>query len=58
MMATVLFEYLDKFVLNYIDDILIYTKGNRLEAHVEHANKVLQKLLEHKLYMCICNVIF
>jgi len=41
-------EYLDKFVLIFIDDILIYSKIE--EEHEEHLRLVLQKLREHQLY--------
>jgi ribonuclease HI len=41
-------EYLDKFVVVFIDDILIYSKNE--EEHEEHLRLVLQKLREHQLY--------
>jgi hypothetical protein len=41
-------EYLDKFVVVFLDDILIFSKSE--EEHVEHLRLVLQKLREHKLY--------
>ncbi|WVZ80901.1 LOW QUALITY PROTEIN: hypothetical protein U9M48_028338 [Paspalum notatum var. saurae] len=48
MMNSVFMEYLDKFVVIFIDDILIYSKTE--EKHEEHLRLVLQKLREHKLY--------
>jgi len=42
-------DYLDDFVISYIDDILIYL--NSLEEHHEHVKKVLKKLLENNLYI-------
>jgi len=45
----VLSDYLDNFVISYIDDILIYS--NSLEEHHEHVKKVLKKLLENNLYI-------
>ncbi|WVZ70784.1 hypothetical protein U9M48_019424 [Paspalum notatum var. saurae] len=48
MMNSVFIEYLDKFVVIFIDDILIYSKTE--EEHEEHLSLVLQKLREHKLY--------
>ena len=39
---------LDKFVVVFIDDILIYSKNE--EEHAEHLRIVLQRLREHKLY--------
>ena len=41
-------EFLDKFVVVFIDDILIFSKTE--EEHVEHLRLILQKLREHKLY--------
>ena len=41
-------EFLDKFVVVFIDDILIYSKNE--EEHEEHLRLVLKKLREHKLY--------
>ena len=40
-------EYLDKFIVVYLDDILVYSKN---EEHVEHLRLILAKLREHKLY--------
>ena len=40
-------DYLGDFVLAYLDDILIYSET--YEEHVEHVQKVLQKLQERDL---------
>ena len=48
MMNTLLGEYLDKFVLIFLDDVLIYSANP--QDHAEHLRKVLGKLREHKLY--------
>jgi len=40
--------YLDKFVLMFIDDILIYSKDR--EEHADHLRMVLQTLREHQLH--------
>ena len=40
--------YLDKFVVVFIDDILIYSKDR--EEHADHLKMVLQTLKEHQLY--------
>jgi hypothetical protein len=39
---TVFMEYLDKFMVVFIDDILIFSKNE--EEHDEHLRLVLQKL--------------
>ncbi len=41
-------EWLDDFVVIYIDDILVYS--NFMEEHVEHLWRVFQRLRENKLY--------
>jgi hypothetical protein len=48
LMNKVFMEYLDKFVVVFIDDILVFSKTE--EEHAEHLRLVLQKLREHKLY--------
>ena len=48
MMNALLGEYLDKFVLVFLDDVLIYSANP--QDHAEHLRKVLGKLREHKLY--------
>ncbi|WVZ76432.1 LOW QUALITY PROTEIN: hypothetical protein U9M48_024408 [Paspalum notatum var. saurae] len=48
MMNSVFMNELDKFVVVFIDDILIYSKCE--EEHKEHLRIVLTRLREHKLY--------
>src|SRR6185295_3275047 len=48
LMNSVFMSELDKFVVIFIDDILIYSKNE--EEHAEHLRIVLQRLREHKLY--------
>jgi hypothetical protein len=48
LMNNILNKYLDKFVLVFIDDILIYS--NTKEEHEEHLIILLQVLREHQLY--------
>ena len=43
-MNNIMHKYLDKFVVVFIDDILIYSKTE--EEHKEHLNIVLQELQE------------
>ena len=47
LMNSVFWDYLDKFVEIFIDDILIYSKT--MEEHEEHFYIVLQCLREKKL---------
>jgi hypothetical protein len=47
-MNNVLSKFLDRFVLVFIDDILIHSKNR--EEHEEHLKLVLQVLEEHQLY--------
>jgi hypothetical protein len=48
LMNKVFMEYLDKFFMVSIDDILVYSKNE--EEHQEHLRLVLQKLRDHRLY--------
>jgi hypothetical protein len=48
MMNTVLQPFLDKFVIVYLDDIVIFSKS--IEEHKEHLRLVLEKLRENQLY--------
>src|SRR3954453_14953747 len=48
MMNKVFMEFLDKFVVVFIDDILVYYKNE--QEHEAHLRLVLEKLREHQLY--------
>jgi hypothetical protein len=48
LMNSVFMPELDKFVVVFIDDILIYSKNE--EEHAQHIRTVLTWLREHKLY--------
>jgi hypothetical protein len=48
LMNKVFMEYLDKFAVVFIDDILVYSRSE--EEHEDHLHLVLQKLRDHKLY--------
>jgi len=42
-------EYLDDFVITYLNDILIYSDD--LKTHCSHVHKILKKLNERTLYV-------
>jgi hypothetical protein len=48
LMNSVFMPELDKFVVVFIDDILIYSVNE--EDHAEHLRIVLTRLREHQLY--------
>jgi hypothetical protein len=48
LMNSVFMPELDKFVVVFIDDILVYSKNK--EEHAGHLHVVLQRLREHRLY--------
>jgi hypothetical protein len=48
LMSSIFMPELDKFVLVFIDDILIYLRS--MEEHEEHLWIVLQRLRDHQLY--------
>ena len=49
VMNQILQPYLRKFVLVFLDDILIYSKT--LEDHQQHLQQVLDTLRHHQLYL-------
>ena len=48
MMNNIFREYLDHFVVIYLDDILVFSSN--IEEHTRHVRLVLSKLREHGLY--------
>jgi len=48
-MNDVLYDFLDNFVIVYLDDILVYSRG--IEDQGIHLFKVLCRLREHELYV-------
>jgi hypothetical protein len=48
LMNKVFMEYLDKFVVVFIDDILVYSRNE--EEHEGHLRPILQKLRDNQLY--------
>jgi len=47
-MNRIFHPYLDKFVVVFINDILIYSQNK--EEHTDHLRTVLEVLREHQLY--------
>ncbi|GKC39898.1 putative reverse transcriptase domain-containing protein [Tanacetum coccineum] len=56
LMNRVCRPYLDKFLIVFIDDILIYSKARG--EHVEHLRLVLELLKKEKLYAKFCKCEF
>ena len=48
LMNRVFRDFLDQFVIVFIDDILVYSRDE--EEHENHLRLVLQRLREHQLY--------
>ena len=49
LMNKIFHPYLDKFMMVYLDDIVIYS--NTLKEHVEHLSKVFKILKQNELYV-------
>ena len=47
LMNDVFYEFVDRFIVVYLDDIVVYSES--LEDHLKHLRKVLSKLREHQL---------
>ncbi|ETE56566.1 Tf2-1, partial [Ophiophagus hannah] len=56
LMNDVFWDMLDRFVVVYLDDILIYSRSR--ESHLQHVRLVLQRLWEHQLYAKLEKCIF
>jgi hypothetical protein len=48
LMSKVFMEYMDKFIMMFINDIMVYSRNEG--DHEDHIHLVLQKLQDHKLY--------
>ena len=48
LMNRVFRPFLDRFVIVFIDDILVYSKSE--DKHAKHLRFVLQTLKDHRLY--------
>jgi hypothetical protein len=56
LMNKIFMEYLDKFIVVFIDDMLVYSRSE--EEHEAHLRLVLQKLQDHRLYAKLCKCEF
>ena len=56
LMDRVFSPYLDKFIVVFIDDILIYSKNQG--EHAEHLRTMLQILKEKQLYEKLSKCVF
>jgi hypothetical protein len=56
LMNKVFMEYLDRFIVVFIDDILIFSKT--MEEHDEHLRLVLEKLRSNQLYAKLSKCVF
>jgi hypothetical protein len=49
LMNSVFMPELDKFIVVFFDDILVYSKNE--EEHEQHLHIILQRLRDHQLYV-------
>jgi len=49
LMNQIFNEYLDKFVVVYLDDIVVYSRS--LDEHASHLRTVFETLRQNKLYV-------
>lgn len=49
LMNQVFYDYVDDFIIIYLDDILVYSRND--QQHLAHLEKVLQRLQNHQLYV-------
>nr|GEW66315.1 putative reverse transcriptase domain-containing protein [Tanacetum cinerariifolium] len=54
LMNRIFYEYLDKFVIVFIDDIIVYSKTK--EEHEDHLRIMLGTLRQKKLYVSKCEL--
>jgi hypothetical protein len=46
LLNSIFYKYLDDFVIIYLNNILIFSKGSK-EDHIEKVKKVLRKLIPY-----------
>lgn len=56
LMDTIFQDYTDKFIIAYLDDILLYS--NTWGDHLKHIRMTLQMLRKHKLYVKLSKCVF
>jgi hypothetical protein len=56
LMNAIFGAYMRKFVLIFMDDILVFSKT--LEEHIEHLKLVFQTLLDHQLFLRFSKCLF
>ena len=56
LMNRVFRPYLDRFIIVFIDDILVYSKSKA--EHTRHLTLVLKKLREHRCTLSLVNANF
>ena len=56
LMHNIFPEYLDDFIIIFLDDILVYSKG--LGDHIHHVRQILEVLRQNKLYAKVSKCAF
>ena len=56
LMHSIFREYLDDFIIIFLDDILVYSKG--LGDHINHVQQTLEVLRQNKLYAKVSKCAF
>ena len=56
LMHSIFREYLDDFIIIFLDDILVYSKG--LGDHIHHVRQTLEVLRQNKLYAKVSKCAF
>ena len=55
-MHSIFREHLDDFIIIFLDDILVYSRG--LEEHMTHVRQILEILRQHQLYAKVSKCAF